>query len=150
MLQKYSGIGLLAGIFLWSGCCTKKECIIPVPAISIHFEHFTNQELKEGKIYLLDKQTNQPVDSLFNIGEPYYHLPLLQNGIQLKDYNVAIKTANQVDKIEDISYDIVQEKRSCNKCFLGDGSKTVTNYRNISLRFNGTVINDVSTVTVSK
>jgi hypothetical protein len=151
MPQKYNRLALFAGIFLLTGCCTKSECIIPAPSIPIYFEHFSADELQNRKIYLYDKNTNQAIDSFTDLGiSPDYYLSLSRNDDQLKNCTVEIKTGNNTAIIDHISYDAVQEKKSCNKCFLSDGSTTVINYRNISLRFNGNMMTDPAQLTITK
>lgn len=131
---------LFLGIcFLFSACCTKKDCDLEYnPEIIFRFDGFNSSDLTKVSIVLEDIHSSKLIDSvvyLYSISNTFkiYNWMLLDKEIEIKDYNYIIRTDVSVDTINQIMYEKYNEKIECNTCYpFGDGTATVINYKNFS------------------
>jgi PBP1b-binding outer membrane lipoprotein LpoB len=154
--MKKTLIFLGLSVLLYS-CCTKKDCDQEYnPEINVRFEGFDAPDLIKISFILADTNSFKAIDSityLYSISNSFqlYNWMLNDKKIEIKDYNFIIKTNVSSDTIYQIRYEKYKEKIECNTCYpFGDGTATVTNYKNFSYYYRQNKYMDNDTLVIIK
>ncbi len=122
------------------------------------YEGYTDQELQNKIIYVLEKETYKVIDSM-EVNYPqnqfvidkWFMYNLFGDKREFKMYSYLLALKSRQDTLYDIQYDRSTEKIDCNSCFpFGDGSAALTNYENLEYVINDNFYQNIDSVFMYK
>ena len=155
IMKRLESLLLLTFGILLNSCCTLKDCNMEFsPEIFVKFKGYSTNDLQKLTVLLINDKSSAIEDSVLYTNQNYVRIEnwmLNFKKIEIKDYSFILKTNFLIDTIKDISFEIYSKKINCNKCFpFGDGSATVTNYKNFSFVFKDIKYTDQDTLIIEK